>query len=133
MRPLVDKFEPLEGNAMVLPVRALLVSAAIVAAFGPLAAVHAQEIPDATAAALMHWRTAALSRVDPSMHDAVAAMYADQPVDLAIINPAAAAKQVAEQAALIDLSKAEQVQIESYFAQVMAESTPALGFRDTTD
>lgn len=118
---------------MVIRIRALLASAAIVAALGPLAAVQAQEVPDATAAALAHWRASTLARVDPSLHDVVAAMYMDQPVDPAVSNAAAAAKAVAEQAALIDLSKAEQVAIESYFSQVAADSMPTLAFRDLTD
>lgn len=118
---------------MVIRIRALLASAAIVAALGPLAAVQAQEVPDATAAALAHWRASALARVDPSLHDVVAAMYMDQPVDPAVSNAAAAAKAVAEQAALLDLSKAEQVAIESYFSQVASDSMPTLAFRDLTD
>ena len=67
---------------------------------------------------------------DPALHDAVAAMYTDQDVDPAVMNAAAAAKQVAEQAAQIDLSKDEQVLIQNYFAQVAADIP---SFPDTSD
>lgn len=132
MRPLMDTFKAQGGELMVLRVRALLVSAAIVAALGPLAAVQAQQAPDdETAAAIAHWRTATLARVDPTMHDFVAAMYADEAVDPSVMNAAAAAKQVAEQAALIDLSRSEQVVIQNYYSQVASDLT--LNFRDTND
>lgn len=105
---------------MVLRVRALLASAAIVAAFGPLAAVHAQTLPldTATANAITAWHVAALNRVNPSYRDALTAMYSDQAVDPATVSAAATAKVTAEQAAVADLDRNSQALIENYYGQV---------------
>jgi hypothetical protein len=107
-----------------LRIRALLVSAALVAALGVVAVVLAQEeetpvVPDdATVAALVHWRTQALTLVTPSLQPAVAAMYADEAVDPSTANTASAAKTQAEQAAWAMLDKTSAHLIENYFSQV---------------
>jgi hypothetical protein len=100
----------------------LLVSAAIVAAFGPLAAVHAQTatLDTATANAITAWHVAALNRVDPSLRDALAAMYADQALDPSVAASTATAKSTAEQDAVADIDRSSQALIENYYAQVAA-------------
>ena len=112
---------------MNLPLRTLLASAALFTAFGPLASVHAQAVtePDpATAAAIAQWRSGALAHVDPASRDALAALYADQPVaDAAAANNAAGAKVQAEQAAWAELDKTSQALIQKYFAEVNADES----------
>lgn len=107
---------------MILRIRALLASVALVAAFGPLAAVHAQSVtaPDsATAAAIALWHDRALAHVAPALHDSLAAMYADQPIsDLAAANATAGAKALAEQAAMVELDPTSQQLIKNYYSQV---------------
>ena len=125
---------------MVFRFRALLVSAAMFAAIAQSAAANAQEapapyVPDAaTVAALAEWRAGALAHVTPaSLHDAVAAMYADQPVsNLNALNEAAAAKAQAEQAALADMDRSAQLLIEHYFSQVQAQNS-ALAYDSSSD
>jgi hypothetical protein len=110
-------------------VRTLLVSAAFVAAFGPLAAVHAQTMPipdqttapvldQATANAIAAWRAAALNHVDPSLRDTLAAVYADKPVDSSQLNGVMMAKAQAEQAAIGDLDGRSVALISNYYSAV---------------
>jgi hypothetical protein len=110
-------------------VRTLLVSAAFVAAFGPLAAVHAQTIPapnqitaptldQATSQAIAAWRAAALNRIDPGLRDTLAAVYADKPVSSSQVNGVMMAKAQAEQAAMGDLDSASVALISNYYAAV---------------
>jgi hypothetical protein len=91
-------------------------------------------MPDAaTAAALMQWRADALTRVNPAFHDAVAAMYADQPIQApGTANAAAMAKAQAEQAALTDLDRSSQQLIERFFA-VQAQSLANTAYTDNSD
>jgi hypothetical protein len=106
---------------MVFRVRALLASAALVAALGPLAA-QAQSVttPDsATATAIAQWHADALQHVAPAYHDPLAAMYADQPIsDPTTATGTAAAKIQAEQLGMADLDASSQALIEHYYAQV---------------
>jgi hypothetical protein len=110
-------------------VRTLLVSAAFVAALGPLAAVHAQTMPvpdqtlapvldQPTAKAIADWRAAALNRIDPALRDTLAAVYADKTVDAAALNGVMTAKAQAEQTAMADLDSKSVALISSYYAAV---------------
>jgi|SRR5579859_1756071 len=108
---------------MILRMRALFASAGLVAALGVMTVVHADEIqvpsPDAaTITAITNWRADAVTRVTPSLQGAVAAMYADQPVDASLINAAAIARVPAEQAAWANLDAASASLISSYFDAV---------------
>jgi hypothetical protein len=112
---------------MVVRIRALFVSAALVAALGVVAVVQAQEVsplgPDeATAAAISQWRTQSLVSVSPGLQDAVAAMYAGRVVDPSIVNEAAMAKMQAEAQAWQALDKSTARLIKDYFSQSVAES-----------
>ena len=106
---------------MRLRVRVLLVSAALVAAFGPLAAVQAAPTPqpdDATVAAIAKWRTATLAVVSPAFRDIVAATYNNQPLvaDSSQINDAMILKAQAEQVAWSTLDSASLALIEDYYS-----------------
>jgi hypothetical protein len=61
--------------------------------------VQVPTLDAATTTAIARWRADALTRVSPSLQDAVAAMYADQRVDPSMVNPASMARAQAERAA----------------------------------
>jgi hypothetical protein len=115
---------------MVLRIHALFASAALVAALGVVAVVHAQEetpvgidaatsvpvgIDAATSAAIAQWRVQSLSLVNPALQDTVAAMYADRPVDPSMVNAASIARAQAEQAAWASLDKASMALIKNFY------------------
>jgi hypothetical protein len=107
---------------MVSRLRTVLLAAAMVAAFGPLAAVQAAPMPqpdDATSAAIVKWRTTAVTLVSPVYQDIVTATYADRPVaDTASFNDAMIARAQAEQTAFTQLDSASVTLIENYYAAV---------------
>jgi hypothetical protein len=100
-------------------IRLMIVSAAVVAAFGPLAA-HAASLPNpdsATATAIATWRTNTVALVAPAYRDGVAATYMGKAlnVDAQTMNSLMVAKSKAETAAWATLDPASAALIVNYY------------------